>query len=56
MQKKSSSLVENWSRILEMKVCVLEQNGENERFLDLFLVIVIFSYDYGVIRNIYTQP
>lgn len=23
MQKKSSSLVENWSRILEMKVCVL---------------------------------
>jgi hypothetical protein len=25
--------------------CVLEQNGENERFLDLFLVIVIFCYD-----------
>lgn len=34
-------------------VCVLDENGENEEFLDLTLVIVRFCYDYRVIVNIY---
>ena len=33
--------------------CVLDENGENEEFLDPTLVIVRFCYDYGVIMNIY---
>jgi hypothetical protein len=36
-------------------VCVLDENGENEEFLDPTLVIVRFCYDYGVIMNIYVS-